>query len=110
MKLAMESPPQRASKSVWAGTGSIRIEAEEANWSVGLYVVNLVDAAVKPELDLVLAVYLVQVADKLSCVLAQTVIAIGICADIRISSRVYWSIKIAGTPLEPIGLQIGRKS
>ena len=43
-----------------AGTGGTVIEAEEPNWSVGLYVVNLVDADVKPELDLVLAVYLVE--------------------------------------------------
>src|SRR5215469_17159369 len=91
-------------QSAGAGISAIGVEAEESNGSVGLDVVNLVNSAIKPELDLVLAVYLVERGRELSCVLAQAVIAVGIGANIGISGRGVRVDKDRGNSLEPVGL------
>jgi len=49
---------------------AIAVEAEEAIGRVGLDVVNLVNPAVKTELDVMLTVHFVERGGKLSCILA----------------------------------------
>jgi len=75
-----------------------------------LYVVDLVDAAVKSELDIVLAVYLVEDGRQLPCVLAQAVITIGVSADVGISGRRVLVNKDRRNAVESIGLQIRRET
>jgi len=67
-------------------------------------VLKVKNPAVKAELDIVLAVHLVQRCGKLSGVLAQTVIAVGIGADIGVAGRGILVDKDRGHSIEPIGL------
>ena len=64
-----------------AGVGTVGIEGEDAIGCVGLDVIDLVDPAVKPELDLVRTMHFVERDRELSGVLAQSVVAVGIGAD-----------------------------
>ena len=68
-----------------AHVGSISVEAKKAIRRVRLNVVDLVNAAVKPKLEVVCSVHLVQRGCKLSCVLAQSVVTIRVSADVRIT-------------------------
>ena len=80
----MESPPQLRRIPRDRHRNRL-IEGEEADRSVRLNVIHLVDTAVKAKLDLVRAVNLVERGRELSSVLAQPVIAIRIGANIGIA-------------------------
>ena len=64
----MESPPQTSCPPGQASEPSV--ESEDADRGVGLDVVDLVNPAVKPEFDFVLAMHLVERGSQLSGVLA----------------------------------------
>ncbi len=68
---------------------TITVEAEEADGSVGLDVVDLVNPAVKAEFEIVLAMNFVDRGRKLSRVLAQAVVAVGIGADVGVPGGGY---------------------
>ena len=70
-------------------------------------VVNLVDATVEPELDVMLSVNLVEIGRQLTCVLAQSVIAVGIGPGIRAAGGTGRGVRIDKDrrhSLEPVGL------
>lgn len=58
------------------------VEVKQASWSVRLDVVDLMNTAVEAKLDLVGAVHFIEYKAQLACVLAQTVVAIGISARV----------------------------
>ena len=103
IKPAMESPPPAANPEGQALVAP-GVEAEKTNGRIGLNVVHLVNPAVKSELDVVGAVYLVERGRQLSCVLAEAVIAVGIGTDIGVAGRGVLVDKDRGHSREPIGL------
>ena len=102
----MESPPQLRRIGRRAGIGTAGIEGEDAIGRVGLDIIDLVDPAVKPELDLVRAMHFVERGCKLSRVLAQPVVSIRIGTDVgRAVIRVLID-KDRGHAGETIALQV----